>query len=590
MGSRLCSTAGLTRETSAGIALTIAKDSLEEAEEARVEPPEEPRAEPQTVTPPLDADPQIVDAVQKYAADADPAEWSASAADAASVAVDAAIGPLPADTGGDEPGMGTEWSLWGEPTGLAAGVSMPDPIVEPFAREASSTSEPPSQPELEQAVLSEPLEAAVAREPEPAPEPEPQSSPEPELAPVVEAAPIDDQPDVSEVLALETAANTSADTPITAGPDVTEPSAPSRQPESARDWLVERMEQAAAVHFGEQPPTIVTQVEVTEETAINPIVNLLPAAAAAWPPQAEPAALEVPPQQPITAEPPPEPAISGTFQYVPAEEPHSDSADAADDAVAQATPPPQMKPRARVRDMARRAVRVAGYAAACYLALVLVLIVVYRFVNPPASTLMLYEGLFGAGARQTWVPLDQISPHLVRAVLVAEDGRFCDHYGIDFAAIGEAIESADDGIPRGASTISMQVTKNLFLWQSKSYVRKLVELPLTLIMEFLWPKTRVLEVYLNIAEWGPGVFGAEAAAQHHFNRSAASLSEREAAQLAASLPNPIRRDAGDPGPRLQRKVAVIQNRVRSSGDVAFCIRQGRPGARSAALRGAGGSP
>ncbi len=557
---------------------------MEETEEARVEPPEEPRAEPQTVTPPLDADPQLVDAVQKDAADADPAEWSASAADAASVAVDAAIGPLPADTGGDEPGMASEWSLWGEPTGLAAGVSMPDPTTEPFAREASSTSEPPSQPAPEQAVLSEPLEAAVAGEPEP------QSPLEPEPAPVVEAAPIDDQPDVSEVLALETAANTSADTPILAGPDVTEPLAPARQPESARDWLVARMEQAAAVHFGEQPPPVATQVEVLEEKATNPTEELQPAAAAAWPPQAEPAALEVPPEPPITAEPPPEPAMSGTFQYVPAEERHSDSADEADDAVAQATPLPQMKPRSRVRDMARRAVRVAGYAAACYLALVLVLIVAYRFVNPPASTLMLYEGLFGAGARQTWVPLEQISPHLVRAVLVAEDGRFCDHYGIDFAAIGEAIESADDGIPRGASTISMQVTKNLFLWQSKSYVRKLVELPLTLIMELLWPKSRVLEVYLNIAEWGPGVFGAEAAAQHHFNRSAASLSEREAAQLAASLPNPIRRDAGDPGPRLQRKAAIIQNRVRSSGDVAFCVRQGRPGARSAALRGAGGSP
>ncbi len=101
-------------------------------------------------------------------------------------------------------------------------------------------------------------------------------------------------------------------------------------------------------------------------------------------------------------------------------------------------------------------------------------------------------------------------------------------------------------VRRGASTISMQVTKNMFLWSSKSYIRKIIELPLTLIMELVWPKWRTLEVYLNIAEWGPGVFGAEAAARHHFNLPAARLSERQAALLAAALPNPIVRDAGDP--------------------------------------------
>jgi monofunctional biosynthetic peptidoglycan transglycosylase len=206
---------------------------------------------------------------------------------------------------------------------------------------------------------------------------------------------------------------------------------------------------------------------------------------------------------------------------------------------------------------------------------VLVLIVVYRFMDPPASTLMVYEALLGAGARQSWVPLERVSPHLVRAVLVSEDGRFCSHRGIDVAAMRVAIERATDGIPRGASTISMQVTKNLFLWQSKSYLRKLVELPLTLIMELLWPKSRILEVYLNVAEWGPGIFGAEAAAQHHFNKSAAALSEREAAQLAASLPNPLVRDAGDPGPRVRRKASIIQARIRSSGDVASCVRARR---------------
>jgi monofunctional biosynthetic peptidoglycan transglycosylase len=159
----------------------------------------------------------------------------------------------------------------------------------------------------------------------------------------------------------------------------------------------------------------------------------------------------------------------------------------------------------------------------------------------------------------------------VRAVIVSEDGRFCSHHGIDLDAIEDAIERSKGGIPRGASTISMQVTKNLFLWSSRSYLRKIVELPLTLLMELWWPKARILEIYLNIAEWGPGIFGAEAAAQHHFRRPASGLTEREAALLAAALPNPIRRDAGDPGPRTVRKAVVIQSRVRAAGDVAGCV-------------------
>jgi monofunctional biosynthetic peptidoglycan transglycosylase len=224
------------------------------------------------------------------------------------------------------------------------------------------------------------------------------------------------------------------------------------------------------------------------------------------------------------------------------------------------------------RELLERTARFAAYAAGGYLALVLALLVIYRFVDPPASTLMLFQALTGREVRQDWVPLEAMSPQLVRAVLVAEDGRFCQHWGIDLAAIEEAIDKAGDGAPRGASTISMQVTKNLFLWQSKSYLRKLIELPLTVVMELLWPKWRILEVYLNVAELGPGVFGAEAASQFHFNKPASRLSEREAALLAASLPNPIIRDAGDPGPRTARKAAVIQSRMRAAGaEVAGCV-------------------
>lgn len=215
--------------------------------------------------------------------------------------------------------------------------------------------------------------------------------------------------------------------------------------------------------------------------------------------------------------------------------------------------------------------RYAAYAAGGYLALVLVLIVLFRFVNPPGSMLMLTKLLTGNSIDRTWVPLEQISPALVRAVIVSEDGRFCEHSGIDTHAIKDAIERASGGIARGASTISMQVTKNLFLWNAKSYIRKVIEIPLTLVMEIVWPKRRILEIYLNIAEWGPGVFGAEAAARHHFNKPAYRLNEREAALLAAVLPNPVRRDAGSPNTLTSSKARVVQARVKAYGAIAACV-------------------
>lgn len=241
---------------------------------------------------------------------------------------------------------------------------------------------------------------------------------------------------------------------------------------------------------------------------------------------------------------------------------------------------PQAKPWERVRswwetatwnERSRGVLRYAAYAVGGYLALVVVLILLFRFVNPPGSMLMLTQLLTGTSIDRTWAPLSSISPHLVRAVIVSEDGRFCEHSGIDTAAIKEAIDRAARGTPRGASTISMQVTKNLFLWNAKSYVRKVIEIPLTLIMELVWPKSRVLEVYLNIAEWGPGVFGAEAAAQHHFKKSASRLSERESALLAAVLPNPLVRDAGAPNRLTSAKARVVQSRVKAYGAVASCV-------------------
>lgn len=215
------------------------------------------------------------------------------------------------------------------------------------------------------------------------------------------------------------------------------------------------------------------------------------------------------------------------------------------------------------------------------------LLVLYRFVNPPMSAFMAFHRLTGERVIQQWVPLARISPQLVRAVVASEDAKFCQHFGIDIGEIEAAIERAKDGIPRGASTISMQVIKNLFLWPQKSYVRKAIEIPLTLIMEQIWPKWRILEVYLNIAEWGPGVYGAEAAAQFHFEKPAAKLDEREAALLAVALPNPAMRDAGDPGPGTQRLADRIQARMKGLGRNLSCVE--RPGANPS-QRGAATSP
>jgi monofunctional biosynthetic peptidoglycan transglycosylase len=229
---------------------------------------------------------------------------------------------------------------------------------------------------------------------------------------------------------------------------------------------------------------------------------------------------------------------------------------------------PQSLPADRIptpRDykaLAKRGGKLAAMIAGGWLAAVLVLIVAYRFINPPVSALMLQQWLSGQDIAHEWVAIEDMSPNIVRAVLLSEDGRFCEHYGVDYEALREAMERAGSGSIRGASTISMQVIKNLFLWPSKSFLRKAIELPLTYVMELIWPKRRIMEVYLNIAEWGPGIFGVGKAAAFYFNKSARSLSEREAARLAAALPNPLVRNASRPGPGMQRLAGAVQVRMR----------------------------
>ncbi len=202
-----------------------------------------------------------------------------------------------------------------------------------------------------------------------------------------------------------------------------------------------------------------------------------------------------------------------------------------------------------------------------------VLMAIYYLVPPP-STLMLVRWLTLQSAHRDWVPLKAISPNVIRAVIVSEDAKFCTHHGVDWEQLQKVVTDADDDGPsRGASTITMQVTRNLFLWQGRSYIRKGLEIPLALTLDALWPKRRILEVYLNIAEWGDGIFGIEAAAQHHFHHSAKSLSPYEANLLVVSLPNPIKRHAGRPGEGLQGLAADLAARVATEGANTGCLKR-----------------
>ncbi|MFD2235509.1 monofunctional biosynthetic peptidoglycan transglycosylase [Phaeospirillum tilakii] len=192
----------------------------------------------------------------------------------------------------------------------------------------------------------------------------------------------------------------------------------------------------------------------------------------------------------------------------------------------------------------------------------LLLTLLFRVVPPPATPLMLMRLTEGQGMTRSWRDLDQISPHLRRAVIAAEDSRFCRHWGFDWDAIQSAMESYEDGERLvGASTISMQTAKNLYLWPGRTFLRKGIEAYLTLYLEALWPKRRILEVYLNIVELGPGLYGAEAASNRYFHKPAAALTPREAALLAALLPAPLTRSPLRPSATVTRYAAVIGGRA-----------------------------
>ena len=204
-----------------------------------------------------------------------------------------------------------------------------------------------------------------------------------------------------------------------------------------------------------------------------------------------------------------------------------------------------------------------------------ILTFVYAVVPPPVSNLMLFRALHGNGIDKDWVSLDQISPYLAQSVLSSEDARFCSHWGVDWTELQGVIDDVmddDEGPVRGASTVSMQTAKNLFLWDGRSFVRKVLEIPVALWMDLIWSKRRMLEVYLNIVEWAPGVYGAEAASQFHFKKPASKLTRNEAALLAAVLPNPIKRKAGKPSKGVRRIAKRIELRARIMGPYLTCLR------------------
>ena len=249
-----------------------------------------------------------------------------------------------------------------------------------------------------------------------------------------------------------------------------------------------------------------------------------------------------------------------------------------------------MTSAATPRQTAFRLVRWLVVALAALILLPYFLAPLYRVIDP-VSTLMLGRWILGKRVERTWVPLDRVSPVLPRTVIASEDARFCTHRGIDWTEMRNSLEDAEDITDaRGGSTLTQQLAKNLFLWPGRSFVRKGLEFPLALWIDLVLPKRRMMEIYLNIAEWGPdGEFGVEAGAKKAFSKSSSQLSPGEAALLAAVLPNPKRRSAMQPRPGVRRIAGIVQARAARAKTLDVCLKgPGRTEAGKEGLALAGG--
>jgi monofunctional glycosyltransferase len=226
----------------------------------------------------------------------------------------------------------------------------------------------------------------------------------------------------------------------------------------------------------------------------------------------------------------------------------------------------------------KRFFKIVGYVILGYLCLSILLTIVYKFANPPITILMIQrciEQKFSSDRevrlQKKWVDIDEISPNMVRAVVASEDNNFINHNGFDYKAIkrAKAYNEKTGEKSRGASTISQQTAKNVFLWIQKSYIRKGLEVWQTALIELIWGKERIMEVYLNVIEFGDGIYGVEAASEYYFNTSASELTKRQAALLASILPSPLKRDPAHPTPYLNRRASMIQHKMNIIGRVRF---------------------
>ena len=231
---------------------------------------------------------------------------------------------------------------------------------------------------------------------------------------------------------------------------------------------------------------------------------------------------------------------------------------------------PKRRNRTGLKHWVRRGI--VGAIALALVPVVLTILYIPPFVHP-VSTLMLKDLATFSGYDRRWVSIDDVAPVLAHSVIMSEDGQFCFHHGVDLAELKGVVDDALQGeATRGASTITMQAVKNLFLWSRPlSSLRKLIELPLAVYVDAVLSKRRIMEIYLNVAEWGPGIYGIEAAAQYRFGISAKKLSRRQAALLAVSLPNPIARNPAKPGKGLTRLASLIERRAMRSGAYVGCL-------------------
>lgn len=218
----------------------------------------------------------------------------------------------------------------------------------------------------------------------------------------------------------------------------------------------------------------------------------------------------------------------------------------------------------------RKLFRAALYTVAALILLSVLISLLYRHINPPFTPLMLSRKISaGAQVKYKWVKIKDISPYLINCAVAAEDNHFQGHDGFDFGEIRKAIDERERGRFRGASTISQQTAKNVFLWQGKSWLRKGLEVYFTFLIETFWSKERIMEVYLNVIEMGKGIYGAEAAARQYFKKSAGNLSQYQAALIVASFPNPLKRNPAKPSRYLKQRAQTIMAVSQKVGAVRF---------------------